>query len=89
MTDDSKDCAHCAINRAIDAFSEKHGPMDIEVLIDDLSACMCELIASHPDPKARKAIAKDVAALIPKRARLFREEGRYPGGLGSGADVLH
>jgi hypothetical protein len=80
MTADPENCAHCAINKALDAFNAAHSPMNIETLVDDLSACMCELIASHPDTKDRNAFAKKTADIIRQRVRLFRETGRYPGG---------
>lgn len=80
MTREAEDCAHCAINRAIDTFAEAHSPCDIETLVDDLVACMCELIASQPAGQTRRAFAKKVAKLIPDRVRYFREIGRYPGG---------
>ena len=76
------DCAHCAVNAAIDKFSEAHSPMNIDVIIDDLAACMCELIAMYDDPKVRKFVAKRASRLILERANAFRAQGRYPGGPG-------
>jgi hypothetical protein len=80
MTQYSEDCAHCAINAAIDAFKEAHSPVNVDELIDDLTACLCELIAIFPNRDDRRQRMKDVVALIPERVSIFRAEGHYPGG---------
>ena len=75
-----EDCLHCLLNATIDDFLEKNGGACIEDVVDDLLACLCELIASNPDAGHRRSYVKEIAALIPERVRYFRETGRYPGG---------
>ena len=82
MTSEHGDCA-------LDKFNEAHSPMNIDVLIDDLSAVMCELIAFCGDTKIRNKIAKDTAKVILARVRHFRETGRYPGGWAHGTGAEH
>jgi hypothetical protein len=86
MSDPNKngDCCHCAISQVINEFIEDHRSVNIMEIIDDLNACLCELIAYHDNPKVREQVAKHMAEMIPKRVLYFREIGRYPGGECSG-----
>jgi hypothetical protein len=78
--DNRGDSAHCAINRALDEFNEAHSPMDVDVLIEDLAAVMCEMIALYGDRDARRVRVKRIVDLIPRQVAAFRKMGRYPGG---------
>jgi hypothetical protein len=55
-------------------------PVNINQIIDDLSVCLCELVAYFGEPSMREQVAKHTAEMIPNRVRYFREIGRYPGG---------
>lgn len=88
-TNDYDDCCHCAISRAINEFGQANSPMNVARIIDDLSACICELIAFYGDAGMRHHIAKRTAELIPDRVRYFREIGRYPGGERSAFTQIH
>jgi hypothetical protein len=84
QSDSPEPCLHCLINEAIDNFVEfqiEAGDecVGVEKIVDDLVACICELIATNPDVEIRDAYAKEIAELIPARVRHFRETGRYPG----------
>jgi hypothetical protein len=90
MTDtgNNRECLHCILNRAMDAYCERQHletgkPVNVDDNIDDLIACVAELIAFYADAKVRRFVAKRTADLLVKRVRLFRAEGRYPGGEGS------
>jgi hypothetical protein len=90
MTDTGKDrdCLHCKLNRLMDEHCERQHletgkPVNVDDNIDDLIACVAELIAFYGDAKVRRFVAKRTAELLVKRVRLFRSEGRYPGGPGS------
>jgi len=72
-------CAHCAINRALDEFNAAHSPVDVDVLIDDVTAVLCEFLAMYDDRNERRAQVKEIVELIPKRVAAFRADGRYPG----------
>lgn len=85
--DNPDDCLHCKINRLIDAHNERihletGDPVSVEDTIDDLLACVAELIAYCDDAKTRRWLAKREAQKLMARVRLFREEGRYPVGPG-------
>jgi len=87
-TGKERDCLHCVINRAIDVYTERQHletgqPANVDNAIDDLVACVAELIAFYEDAKVRRFVARRTAELLVKRVRLFRSEGRYPGGPGS------
>ncbi|MGB0084295.1 MAG: hypothetical protein WBP94_02825 [Rhodomicrobiaceae bacterium] len=82
-TRDRNNCCHCAISRAINEFSDAHSPLNVDQIIDDLSACICELIASYGDAGQRWHVAQRTAEMIPERVRHFRAIGRYPGGSNS------
>jgi len=75
-----EDCCHCVISQAINEFIEDRSPVNINQIIDDLSVCLCELIAYFGEPSMREQVAKHTAEMIPNRVRYFREIGRYPGG---------
>jgi hypothetical protein len=82
--DSSEPCLHCLLNEAIDDFVEdriESGDecVGVEKIVDDLVACICELIATNPDAEMREAYADVISKLIPERVRHFRETGRYPG----------
>jgi hypothetical protein len=49
-------------------------------LIDALMVVMSEIIAAQDDAEDRKTFVKFVRDTLPKMAREFRAEGRYPGG---------
>jgi hypothetical protein len=66
-------CAHCAIHRALDDFHAAHSPVDMDDLIDDVTAVLCELIAFWDDRGMRRASVKQIVELIPKRVAAFRE----------------
>jgi hypothetical protein len=85
---DRHDCCHCAISRAINEFSEAHSLVSFDRIIDDLSACICELIASYGDANRRRHIAQLTAEMIPERVRYFRDIGRYPGGKRSASSQI-
>ena len=81
-------CLHCELNRLMDDHNERRHletgrPVNVDHNIDDLIACVAELIAFYEDAKVRRFVAKRTAELLIKRVRLFRSEGRYPGGPGS------
>lgn len=82
--DNKRPCAHCAINRALDDFQAAHSPVDMDDLIDDVTAVLCELIAFWDDRNMRRLSVKQIVELIPKRVAAFRVEGRYPGGSAPG-----
>ncbi len=77
--DNKRPCAHCAINRTLDEFFSEHGPVDMDDVIDDVTAVLCELIAHWDDRNMRRLSVKQIVELIPKRVAAFRAEGRYPG----------
>lgn len=77
--DNRGDCAHCAIVRALDEFNAAHSPMSVEVLIDDITAVLCEHLAMYDDRNERRREVKEICELIPKRVAAFRADGRYPG----------
>jgi hypothetical protein len=56
--------------------------VDVDVLIDDVTAVLCELIAFYGDRNERRVQVKEIVELSPKRVAAFRAEGRYPGGPG-------
>jgi hypothetical protein len=96
MTDTGKGpgCLHCELNRLIDDHNERQHletgrPANVDDNIDDLVACTAELIAFYGDAKVRRSVAKRTAELLVKRVRLFRSEGRYPGGEGSAVHETH
>jgi hypothetical protein len=57
-------------------------------LIDALMVVMSEIIAAQDDAKDRKTFIKCVTDTLPKLARKFRTEGRYPGGHGDRSDLI-
>ena len=78
--DNKRPCAHCAINLALDEFFAENGPVDMDDVIDDVTAVLCELIAHWDDRNMRRLSVKQIVELIPKRVAAFRADGRYPGG---------
>lgn len=82
-------CLHCVVNETISRFAALHSPLYVEYIIDDLSACICEAIASHPEESYREALAQQTASTIPERVRLFRKEGRFAHGIPVGPAVSH
>jgi hypothetical protein len=81
-------CPYHAINDAIDAFCNYHGGVASVDLIDALMVVMSEIIAAQDDAKDRKTFVKFVTDTLPKLARKFRTEGRYPGGHGDRSDLI-
>jgi hypothetical protein len=87
-------CLHCILNRAMDDYAEaqhkmtRH-PVNIDDNVDDLLACVCEMLAWIDDGKERRAVAKRYASLLVKRVSAFREIGRYPGGPWTTQAPLH
>lgn len=82
--DSEEPCLHCLINEVINGFveyriEEGDEAVDVEKIVDNLVACMCELIATNPDVEARKSYAEMVAKLILEQVEHFRESGCYPG----------
>ena len=78
-------CLHCILNQAMDTYGEAQHRMtgqkvNIDDNIDDLIACVAELIALYDDTKVRKFVAKREADKLLGRVRYFRKIGRYPGG---------
>ena len=81
-------CAHCAINRAIDEFNAAHSPVDVDVLIDDVTAVLCELIAIYGGRNERRAEVKEIASSSPNVSQPFVRQGgilvaRHPASLRS------
>jgi hypothetical protein len=72
-------CPYHAINDAVDAFCQHHGGVASIDLIDALMVVMSEIIAAQDDAEDRKTFVS-VRNTLPKMAREFRAEGRYPGG---------
>ncbi len=88
------DCLHCRINRLMDDYAEQRHretgePVNVDDNIDDLIACVAELIAFYDDAKVRKAVAKREAQKLIGRVRHFRDIGRYPGGPGQSEGTVH
>jgi hypothetical protein len=77
--DNKRPCAHCAINQALNEFFVEYGPVDMDDVIDDVTAVLCELLAYWDDRNMRRLSVKQIVELIPKRVAAFRAEGRYPG----------
>ena len=87
-------CLHCILNRAMDTYNEAQHRItgqrvNTDDNIDDLIACVAELIAMYDDAKVRKFVAKREASKLIGRVRHFREIGRYPGGPGTKQEPVH
>jgi hypothetical protein len=88
MTDEPsrKPCLHCLIHQTVDDYAAHiHAttgkPQNIHNTVDDMLAVISEYLAWVADAKVRKSNVKHYQDLLAKRVRLYREIGRYPGGV--------
>ncbi len=83
MTDIPTCCTHCAIVRALDIYAEAKSPTNVDDTIAGLMEVMAEMIAMYPERNDRRRRVKEITGKLAGMVSSFREEGRYPGGLGT------